>query len=176
MKHNANSHDTGGLPRNGRFSAGMEQLPDTPAKERVGRFSEGIEQRQHGEWRIGRFSDGSEQLPRAASALRRGSFAEGYARVRTAPAADGAPDGGSSSPWPHSRQEAEVEVIVRALRGYGVLTRARLVDVCGAVHWSDAGFKRALAHAVSSGTIRQLGDDLYEIADPAIARRGEDGR
>jgi lipoyl-dependent peroxiredoxin len=72
----------------------------------------------------------------------------------------------SSTPWPHSRREAEVERIVRALRGYGVLTRARLLDVSGAAHWSDAGARRALADAVSSGRIRQLGDDLYEIATP----------
>jgi len=68
----------------------------------------------------------------------------------------------------HTRQEAEVEDIVRALRGYGVLTRARLLDVCRATHWSDAGAKRALAHAVSSGRIKQLGGDLYEIAEPPI--------
>jgi lipoyl-dependent peroxiredoxin len=79
-----------------------------------------------------------------------------------------APPAGSSTPWPHSRQEAEVEDIVRALRGYGVLTRARLLDICGAAHWSDHGAKRALARAVSSGRIRQLGDDLYEIAETPI--------
>jgi lipoyl-dependent peroxiredoxin len=78
---------------------------------------------------------------------------------------DGAPRVGSSSPWPHSHQEAEVEDIVRALRGYGVLTRARLLDVCGVAHWSDSGAKRAIARAVSSGRIRQLGDDLYAIAE-----------
>jgi osmotically inducible protein OsmC len=76
------------------------------------------------------------------------------------------PPARSSTPWPHSRREAEVERIVRALRGYGVLTRARLLDVSGAAHWSDAGARRALADAVSSGRIRQLGDDLYEIATP----------
>jgi hypothetical protein len=65
----------------------------------------------------------------------------------------------------HTRHDAEVEDIVRALRGYGVLTRARLLEVCGAAHWSDPDAKRALAHAVSSGRIRQLGDDLYEMAD-----------
>ncbi len=81
---------------------------------------------------------------------------------------DSAGPAGSASPWPHSRQEAEVEDIVRALRGYGVLTRARLLDVCGAAQWSDSGAKRALAHAVSSGRIRQLGDDLYEIAESPI--------
>jgi osmotically inducible protein OsmC len=67
----------------------------------------------------------------------------------------------------HSRQEAEVEDVVRTLRGYGVLTRARLLELCGAGHWSDGGGRRAVADAVSSGRIRQLGDDLYEIADPA---------
>jgi hypothetical protein len=81
---------------------------------------------------------------------------------------ESAPAAGSSSAWPHTRQEAETEDIVHALRSYGVLTRARLLDVCGAAHWSDAGAERALAHAVSSGRIRQLGDDLYEIAEPPI--------
>jgi hypothetical protein len=66
----------------------------------------------------------------------------------------------------HTRQDAEVEDIVRALRGYGVLTRTRLLEVCGASHWSAPGATRALALAVSSGRIRQLGDDLYEIAEP----------
>lgn len=44
-----------------RFSAGIEQLPDTPDKRRIGRFSSGIE-----------------QLPDAPDKLRRGSFADGY--------------------------------------------------------------------------------------------------
>jgi hypothetical protein len=56
--------------------------------------------------------------------------------------------------------------MVHTLRRYGVLTRARLLDVCGAAHWSDAGARRALARAVSSGRIKQLGDDLYEVAEP----------
>jgi hypothetical protein len=75
------------------------------------------------------------------------------------------PDGSSARP-PHGREEAEVEDIVRALRGYGALTRARLLDLCGAAHWPDSGAKRALARAVSSGRVRQLGDDLYEVAEP----------
>ena len=75
---------------------------------------------------------------------------------------------GSSSPWPHTQHEAETEDIVHALRSYGVLTRARLPDICGAAHWSDSGADGALAHAVASGRIRQLGDDLYEIAEPPI--------
>jgi hypothetical protein len=72
------------------------------------------------------------------------------------------------SPWPHNRQEAEVEAIVSALRGYGVLTRARLAEICGATHWSDSGFRRAVAQAVSSGRIKRLGDDLYEISEPSL--------
>jgi hypothetical protein len=74
----------------------------------------------------------------------------------------------SSSPWPHTRQEAETEDIVHALRSYGVLTRARLLDICGAAYWSDSDAERAFAHAASSGRIRQLGEDLYEIAEPPI--------
>jgi len=75
---------------------------------------------------------------------------------------------GPSSPSPHTREEVETEDIVHALRSYGVLTRARLLDICGAAHWSDSGAERALSHALSSGRIRQLGDDLYEIAEPPI--------
>lgn len=69
---------------------------------------------------------------------------------------------------PHSRREAEVEDIVRALNRYGVLTRANLLDVCGASHWSDSGFGRALTQAVSSGRVKHLGDDLYEITERPI--------
>ena len=72
----------------------------------------------------------------------------------------------NSSRPSHSRQEAEVEDVVRTLSGFGVLTRARLLELCGAAHWSDRGGRRAVAHAVSSGRIRQLGGDLYEIAEP----------
>ena len=86
------------------------------------------------------------------------------------------PRAASSPTRPHSRQEAEIEDIVRALRGYGVLTHARLLDVCRATHWSDAGAKRALARAVSSGRVRQLGDDLYEIAEPPTLGEPDDSR
>jgi 3-phenylpropionate/trans-cinnamate dioxygenase ferredoxin reductase component len=75
------------------------------------------------------------------------------------------------SPWPHSRLEAEVEDVVSALRRYGVLTRARLAEFCGAAHWSEPGFKRALAAAVSAGRIKRLGDDLYEITEPTSPLR-----
>jgi hypothetical protein len=88
--------------------------------------------------------------------------------VVLADAGEGAPSARSSSPWHHGRQEPEVEDIVRALRGYRVLTRARLREVCGAAHWSDSGFAQALARAVATGRVRQLGDDLYEIAEASI--------
>jgi hypothetical protein len=89
--------------------------------------------------------------------------------VVPAGAGEGAPAPSDAwSPWPRNRQEAEVEDIVHALRGYRVLTRVRLREVCGAGHWSDAGFKRALAYAVSTGRVRQLGADLYEISEPSI--------
>jgi hypothetical protein len=68
-------------------------------------------------------------------------------------------------PWPHSRQDAEVEEIVRVLSSYRVLTRRRLSEFCGGAHWSDAGFTQALARATSSGRVRRLGEDLYEISE-----------
>jgi hypothetical protein len=74
-------------------------------------------------------------------------------------------NGYSASPAP-GRQEAEVEDLVRALRGYGVLTRAHLLEVCGAAHWPDSGAGRALARGVSTGRIRQLGEDFYEATEP----------
>jgi hypothetical protein len=66
----------------------------------------------------------------------------------------------------HSRRDAEVDHVVAALRTYGgVLTRARLLERSGAAHWSDPGFKSALARAVSSGRVKALGDGLYEVTD-----------
>ncbi len=88
------------------------------------------------------------------------------ARVEAKPG-PGEQPAASVSPWPHSRGEAEVEAVVRALRGYGVLTHDRLVEVCGAAHWSDHGFRRALGKALSDGRVRRLGDDLYEATEPA---------
>jgi hypothetical protein len=64
----------------------------------------------------------------------------------------------------HSRHQAEVDHIVVTLRTYGgVLPRQRLANLCGAAHWSDAGFRLALADAVSSGQVRPLGAELYEV-------------
>lgn len=82
-------------------------------------------------------------------------------------------DGASGTPWPHSRREAEVQDIVTTLRTYGVLTRARLAELCRAGHWSEPAFAQALALAVSEGRIRPLGDDLYEALDSRLLRPKE---
>jgi hypothetical protein len=74
--------------RPGRFSTGIEQLPDSPDKLRSGRFSNGIEQLPDtpSKLRAGRFSEGIEQLPRTPARLRRGSFADGREPIRSRPA------------------------------------------------------------------------------------------
>jgi hypothetical protein len=66
----------------------------------------------------------------------------------------------------HTRREAEIDHIVATLRPYRVLTRARLAHLCGAVHWSQPDFRRALALAVSSGRVKALSRELYEITEP----------
>lgn len=82
------SHQTAAGPnRAGRFSTGIEQLPDSPDKLRSGRFSTGIEQLPDtpSKLRAGRFSEGVEKLPRTPTRLRRGSFADGCAPIRSRP-------------------------------------------------------------------------------------------
>ncbi len=68
----------------------------------------------------------------------------------------------SESPGRHGRLDAEVEDIIATLRRYGTLTRPRLADLCGAEHWSDPTFARALALAVSGGKVRPIGNEVYE--------------
>jgi nucleotide-binding universal stress UspA family protein len=71
--------------RVGRFSKGIEQLPDSPDKLRRGRFSNGIEQLPDtpSKVRAGRFSEGIEHLPRTPARLRRGTFADGCETIRS---------------------------------------------------------------------------------------------
>jgi nucleotide-binding universal stress UspA family protein len=71
--------------RVGRFSKGIEQLPDSPDKLRRGRFSNGIEQLPDApsELRAGRFSEGIEHVPRTPARLRRGTFADGCETIRS---------------------------------------------------------------------------------------------
>ena len=67
----------------------------------------------------------------------------------------------------HNRLDAEVHELERALRGYGILTRNRLAEICGAEHWRESLFNSALAAAVARGSIVKLSDELYEINYPA---------
>ena len=66
-------------PPLGRFSTGIEQLPDGPGKRRVGRFCDGIAQAPETshELPVGRFSTGIERAA-TPSSRRVGSFADGY--------------------------------------------------------------------------------------------------
>lgn len=89
-----------------------------------------------------------------------------YREVRTTASKPAMPTDASHLRRAHTRREAEVDHIVATLRPYRVLTRARLANVCGAVHWSQADFRRALALAVSSGRVKALGRELYEITEP----------
>ena len=83
------SHEAAAEPsRAGRFSTGIERLPESPDKLRSGRFSNGIEQLPDtpSKMRAGRFSEGIEKLPRTPARLRRGSFADGCQPIRSRPA------------------------------------------------------------------------------------------
>jgi nucleotide-binding universal stress UspA family protein len=83
------SHEAAAEPnRAGRFSTGIEQLPDSPDKLRGGRFSSGIEHLPDtpSKLRAGRFSEGIEKLPRTPARLRRGSFADRCEPIRSRPA------------------------------------------------------------------------------------------
>jgi hypothetical protein len=59
--------------------------------------------------------------------------------------------------------DPELADLVRALRGYGVLTRAELLEHSGARSWSDQGFNAALRRGVAAGAIKELGDGLFEV-------------
>jgi hypothetical protein len=71
----------------GRFSRGLEALPQTADKLHRGRFSAGLEQlpetprKRH----PGRFSEGLETVHTTATLLQRGSFADGVARLDSIP-------------------------------------------------------------------------------------------
>jgi hypothetical protein len=69
-----------------------------------------------------------------------------------------------------SELDAEVQDLVRTLRSYGVLTKARLAELSGAIHWSsETVFENALRTAVASGRITKLGDELFELSEPERA-------
>lgn len=64
----------------------------------------------------------------------------------------------------HTRHEAEIAELTRALRNYGVLTRDYLEELSGARRWSGATFDAALYDGIRAGRIKPLGGDLYEAA------------
>jgi hypothetical protein len=59
--------------------------------------------------------------------------------------------------------DPELADLVRALRSYGVLTRAQLLEHSGARNWPDEGFNAALRRGVAAGAIKELGDSLFEV-------------
>jgi hypothetical protein len=63
--------------------------------------------------------------------------------------------------------DPELADLVRALRSYGVLSRAQLLERSGARNWPDEGFNSALRRGVDGGTIRQLGEGLFEVGPHA---------
>lgn len=64
----------------------------------------------------------------------------------------------------------ESEDLVRTLRSYGALTKARLIELSRAQHWREHTFDAALSDAIAAGRITKLSDDLFEIADSEIGR------
>jgi hypothetical protein len=63
--------------------------------------------------------------------------------------------------------DAEVDNLVATLRDYGVLARDALRERSGASHWTGAAFEDALRRGVERGSIKRLGDDLYEVGPDA---------
>jgi hypothetical protein len=63
--------------------------------------------------------------------------------------------------------DAEVHNLVAALRDYGVLTRDALRERSGASHWAAGSFEDALRRGVERGSIKRLGDDLFEAGPDA---------
>jgi hypothetical protein len=73
-----------------------------------------------------------------------------------------------------TRIDYEVDDLVRVLRDFGALTHDDLRERSGARDWSDTSFAAVLRRAVDQGSIRDLGDGLFELGpraqDPSHAR------
>jgi hypothetical protein len=65
------------------------------------------------------------------------------------------------------RGDPEVDELVRALRSYGVLTRAGLREFSGAFLWPDHDFGAALERGLAARSIKALGASLYDVGDDA---------
>jgi hypothetical protein len=61
----------------------------------------------------------------------------------------------------------QVDDLVRVLRSFGVLTRAELRERSGSARWPDQSFDAVLRGAIEEGSVKQLGDDLFELGDSA---------
>ena len=60
-------------------------------------------------------------------------------------------------------RDPELADLVSALRRYGTLTRAGLLERTGARNWSDQGFNAALRRGLADGTVKELGEGLFEL-------------
>ena len=67
-----------------------------------------------------------------------------------------------------ARIDYEVDDLVRVLRDYGALTRDDLRERSGAREWSDDSFAAVLGRAIAEGSIKDLGDGLFELG-PQVA-------
>jgi hypothetical protein len=64
-------------------------------------------------------------------------------------------------------RDQDVVDLVEALRTYGVLTHDALRERSGASQWREHSYEGALRRGVDNGSIKKLGDDLFEAADDA---------
>ena len=71
--------------------------------------------------------------------------------------------------------EAEVRIVVRALRTYGALPEATLRRLLHGEHWREGGIGLALGAAVERGLVRSLGAGFYAPADPSAAPSARTG-
>ena len=72
------------------------------------------------------------------------------------------------------RVDPEVADLVETLTSYGVLTRDGLLERSGASRWVEHSFAGALRRGVENGSIKSLGDDLFEVGDnPPELNRGK---
>jgi hypothetical protein len=68
------------------------------------------------------------------------------------------------------RSAARTARIERVLRSFRILTHDSLAELCDERSLGGrAAFDQALEDAVACGTVRRLGDELYETVEPAGA-------
>lgn len=67
--------------------------------------------------------------------------------------------------------DAEVRLVVRALRSYGALTEPALARIVHGEHWREGGLGLALQIAVGRGLVRSLGGGFYAPREPTLRRQ-----